>query len=293
MGYQGQEAGKPIYDLLGGRVRDKVRMYTHFDGDSPQERAERALAKKEAGWTALKTVPVPLTRMLDGPPVLDEAEAGLRAVRDAVGTDTDILLDLHGRLTPQMAIQYGKRFEPYEPLFLEEPSQAENPAAMARIARALTTPIATGERLFTRWGFREILEQEAASLLQPDTCHAGGISEVRRIAAMGEVYYAGLAPHNPYGPVSTAACVHVDLAAPNFVIQEIVDPASAPEAMDLVVEPLPIVDGHILPPTTPGLGVEIDEQACARRPPDFSRPPGGQVVRAYGDRHADGSVADS
>jgi galactonate dehydratase len=164
---------------------------------------------------------------------------------------------------------------------------------MARIARALTTPIATGERLFTRWGFREILEAEAASLLQPDTCHAGGISEVRRIAAMAEVYYAGLAPHNPYGPVSTAACVHVDFAAPNFVIQEMVDPDTAPAAMELVKDPLPVVAGHILPPDRPGLGVEVDEEACARRAPDFAKAAGGQVVRSYGAYHPDGGVADS
>lgn len=290
---KGKEAGKPIYDLLGGRVRDKVRMYTHFGGNTPEAMAADALAKKEKGWTAVKTVPVPLTRILDGPPVLKAAEASLRATREALGDDTDILLDLHGRLTPQMAIQYGKCFEDYHPLFLEEPAQAENPRAMARIARALTTPIATGERLFTRWGFREILEEEAASLLQPDTCHAGGISEVRRIAAMAEVYYAGLAPHNPYGPVSTAACVHVDFAAPNFVIQEMVDPDTAPAAMELVKDPLPVVDGHILPPDRPGLGVEVDEEACARRAPDFAKAAGGQVVRSYGAYHPDGGVADS
>jgi galactonate dehydratase len=271
---KGKEAGKPIYDLLGGRVRDKVRMYTHFGGNTPEAMAADALAKKEKGWTAVKTVPVPLTRILDGPPVLKAAEASLRATREALGDDTDILLDLHGRLTPQMAIQYGKCFEDYHPLFLEEPAQAENPRAMARIAR-------------------EILEEEAASLLQPDTCHAGGISEVRRIAAMAEVYYAGLAPHNPYGPVSTAACVHVDFAAPNFVIQEMVDPDTAPAAMELVKDPLPVVDGHILPPDRPGLGVEVDEEACARRAPDFAKAAGGQVVRSYGAYHPDGGVADS
>ncbi|MEE2657317.1 MAG: galactonate dehydratase [Candidatus Latescibacterota bacterium] len=290
---KGKELGRPVYELLGGKVRDCVRMYTHFGGSTPEAMAEEALSKKEKGWTAVKTVPVPLTRMLDGPAVLKEAEAGLRAVREALGDETDILLDLHGRLTPQMAIQYGKCFETYNPFCLEEPSQAENPAAMARIARALKTPIATGERLFTRWGFREVLEQEAASLLQPDTCHAGGISETRRIGAMGEVYYAGLAPHNPYGPVSTAACVHVDLAAPNFVIQEMVDPDVAPEAMECVKEALPVVDGHIEAPTKPGLGVEVDEEACRRKQPDFSRKAGGLLVERYGAYHADGSVADS
>src|SRR5262245_6743550 len=300
---KGKELGVPVYELLGGRVRDKVRVYTHFTppGAPGQDRGagfnaaiESARAKVERGWTAIKTIPVPITNMLDGPRKLAHAEAFLKTVREAIGDEVDILLDLHGRLTPQMAIQYGKLFEPYQPFFLEEPCQAENPAAMAPVARALATPIATGERLFTRWGFREILEMGAASLLQPDPCHAGGISEVRKIASMAEVYYAGLAPHNPYGPIATAVAVHLDLACPNFVIQEIVDPADAPEAMSLVKEPLPIVDGHILPPTAPGLGVEVDEAACARRPPDFSSEHArGMAMRYYGAFHADGGVADS
>jgi galactonate dehydratase len=291
---KGKELGRPVYELLGGRVRDTVRMYTHFGGGTPEEMAADAMAKVERGWTAVKTVPVPLTRPLDGPSVLKQAEAGLCAVREAVGDGVEILLDLHGRLTPQMAIQYGKRFEPYDPLFLEEPCQAENAAAMAPVARALTTPIATGERLFTRWGFREILEQKAASLLQPDTCHAGGISEVRKIATMAEVYYAGLAPHNPYGPVSTAACIQVDLVCPNFVIQEIVDPEATAQAQSLVKEPLPVVNGHILPPTRPGIGVEVDEAECARRRPDFSRPEfDNQSMLFFDAFHEDGSVADS
>jgi galactonate dehydratase len=291
---KGKELGRPVYELLGGPVRDKVRMYTHFGGSTPAEMAESALAKVEKGWTAIKTVPVPITKIIDGPAVIKQAEAGLRAVREAVGDEVDILLDCHGRLTPQMAIRYGKAFEPYHPLFMEEPAQAENPAAMAPIAQALSIPIATGERLFTRWGFREILEHKAASLLQPDTCHAGGISEVRKIGTMAEVYYAGLAPHNPYGPVSTAACVQVDVAAPNFVIQEMVDPDTAPEAMALVKEPLPVVDGYIRRPDKPGLGVEVDEAACARQAPDFNKyKSGGPGIRGYGAFFEDGSVADS
>jgi galactonate dehydratase len=291
---KGKDSGMPIYELLGGPVRDKVRMYTHFGGATLEETVASAVAKAERGWTGIKTVPVPLTRIVDGPQVLKRAAATLAAVREAVGDEVDIMLDMHGRLTPQMAIQYGKLFEPYFPLFIEEPSQAENPAAMAPVARALTTPIATGERLFTRWGFREILEHAAASVLQPDCCHAGGISEVRKIATMAEVYYAGLAPHNPYGPISTAACVQVDLASPNFVIQELVDPEWAPEAMSLVKEPLPVVDGHILPPARPGLGVELDEEACRRRQPDFSGSHARDMaLRNYGAYHADGSVADS
>jgi galactonate dehydratase len=291
---KGKELGRPVYELLGGKVRDKVRMYTHFGGATPDAMAEDAASKVAKGWTAVKTVPVPITNIVDGLAVQKRAEAGLRAVREAVGDEIDILLDMHGRVTPQMAIQYARRFEPYAPFFMEEPAQAENPAAMAAIARATTIPIATGERLLTRWGFREILETGAASILQPDTCHAGGISEIRRIGAMAEVYYAGMAPHNPYGPVSTAACVQVDFAMPNFVIQEMVDPDTSPISMlEFVVEPLQVVDGHILPPTKPGIGVEVDEAACMRRQPDFSIETTRTFVSWYGAKHADGGVADS
>ncbi len=286
-----------------GACATRVRCYTHFAGPTTPDKdlgngfdagVKSAMSKVEHGWTAIKTVPVPITNVLDGPKKLRHAEGFLKAIREAVGEDVDILLDMHGRLTPQMAIQYGKRFEPYSPFFLEEPVQAENPKAMAQVARAIGTPIATGERLFLRWGFREILEYGAASLLQPDPCHCGGISETRKIATMAETYYAGLAPHNPYGPLATAVAVHIDLASPNFVIQEMIDPESAPEAQALLKEPLPVVNGHILPPTKPGLGVEVDEAECLKRPPDFSiEKAGGQAMRYYHATHEDGGVADS
>jgi galactonate dehydratase len=291
---KGKDLGVPVYELLGGRVRDKVRCYTHFGGRTPDEMAESALSKKAKGWTAIKTVPVPITNAIDGPTKLKQAEAGLLAVREAVGDEVDVLLDMHGRLTPQMAIQYARQFEPYQPFFIEEPCQAENPAVMARVARATTIPVATGERLFLRWGFREILESGGASLLQPDPCHAGGISETMRIGAMAMTYYAGLAPHNPYGPLATAVAVHIGLASPNFVIQEMIDPDTAPEAQAMLRESLPVVDGHILPPSKPGLGVEVDEAEILRRPPDFSpEKAGGMAMRYYHAVHEDGGVADS
>ncbi len=289
---KGKDLGKPVYELLGGPVRDKVRMYTHFGGRTPDEAAKNAIDKVAKGWTAIKTVPMPPTNVLEGPKVVKQAEALLRAVREAVGDDIDIGLDFHGRVSPQMAIQFARAFEPYHPLFIEEPVQSEVPESMAQVKRATTIPIATGERLFNRWGYRRILETEAASLLQPDCCHAGGISEVRKIGTMAEAYYAGLAPHNPLGPVSTAACVQIDFAATNFVIQEIVDPEAIPEAMTFVKEPLPIVDGYIFPPTKPGLGVEIDEAACAKRKPDFSIEKVRQQNAWYREYHPDGSVAD-
>jgi galactonate dehydratase len=289
---KGKDLGKPVYELLGGRVRDKVRMYTHFGGETPDQAAKSALSKVEKGWTAIKTVPMPPTNYLEGPKVVQQAADKLRAVREAVGDDIDILLDFHGRVTPQMAIQFARAFEPYHPLCIEEPVQSEVPEAMAQVKRATSIPIATGERLFTRWGFRRILETEAASLLQPDACHTGGISEVRKIGSMAEAYYAGLAPHNPLGPVSTAACIQVDFAAPNFVIQEIVDPLDVPEGQALVKEPLPIVDGYILPPDKPGIGVEVDEAACARRQPDFSVDKVREQIAWFREYHPDGGVAD-
>jgi galactonate dehydratase len=289
---KGKDLGKPVYELLGGPVRDKVRMYTHFGGPTPEKAAENAIEKVKNGWTAIKTVPMPPTNYLEGPKAVKQAAEMLRLVREAVGDEIDILLDFHGRVTPQMAIQYARAFEPHFPMFIEEPVQSEVPDAMAQVKRATSIPIATGERLFNRWGFRRILETEAASLLQPDCCHAGGISEVRRIAAMAEAYYAGVAPHNPLGPVSTAACVQIDFAAPNFVIQEIVDPQSIPEAMTFVKEPLPIVDGYILLPKKPGIGVEVDEVAVAKRQPDFSVEKTRQRIAWYREFHPDGGIAD-
>jgi galactonate dehydratase len=289
---KGKDLGKPVYELLGGPVRDKVRMYTHFGGTTPEKAAENAVEKIKNGWTAIKTVPMPPTNYLEGPKAVKHATEMLRQVREAVGDEIDILLDFHGRVTPQMAIQYVKAFEPYSPLFIEEPVQSEVPDAMAQVKRSTSIPIATGERLFNRWGFRRILETEAASLLQPDCCHAGGISEVRKIAAMAEAYYAGVAPHNPLGPVSTAACVQIDFVAPNFVIQEIVDPLAIPEAMTFVKEPLPIVDGYILPPEKPGIGVEVDEAAVGKHQPDFSVDKTRQRIVWYREFHPDGGIAD-
>ncbi len=291
---KGKDLGVPVYQLLGGRVRDSIRMYCHFHGDTPDALARDAASKKDKGWTAIKTVGVPITNSLDSKRKLDIGEARLAATREAVGDDVDILLDMHGRLTPQMAVKYAKRYEPYSPFFIEEPCQAENPTVMARVARATSIPIATGERLFTRWGFREMLDTGGASLLQPDPAHCGGISETMRIASMAATYYAGMAPHNPYGPLATAVAAHLAFAMPNFVIQEMIDPDTAPEAQALVKDPMLVVKGHMLPPTKPGLGVEVDEAECARRPPDFSiEKAGGQVMRFFHATHEDGSIADS
>jgi galactonate dehydratase len=192
----------------------------------------------------------------------------LKAVREAVGDEIDILLDFHGRVTPQMAIQFAKAFEPDNPLFIEEPVQSEVPDSMAQVKRATHIPIATGERLFSRWDFRRILETEAASLLQPDACHAGGISEVRKIGTMAEAYYAGLAPHNPYGPVSTAPVFRL-ISSPNLSSRKWLILKTTPPCFPS--RTITHRDGYIPPPTRPGIGVEVDEIYVAKHQPDFYR----------------------
>jgi galactonate dehydratase len=284
--------GVPLYQLLGGAVRERVRMYDHLGGgaseavyDQPvvEMFAEQARSSVAAGFDALKILPVPTGRMLEGGAALREAEALMGAVRDAVGEDVDVMVDLHGRTTPAMAIQYGLALASLRPWFIEEPCPPENVDAMVEIARALPIPIATGERLTTRFGFRELLEKRACAVIQPDVCHCGGISELKRIAAMADTYYVSVAPHNPLGPIATAVNIHFALSTPNFLIQEVMR-ADVPWRNEVVDDPLRIVGGHVLPPTRPGIGVEVDESAAAAHPYETEPP-----LESF---HPDGAVAD-
>jgi galactonate dehydratase len=220
--------GIPLYELLGGAVRDRVRMYDHLGGGAKEAVYEQATVEAFAeraqqsvldGFTALKILPVPIGRSIEGAARVREAETLMGAVRDAVGLDVDVMVDLHGRTTPAMAIAYGRSLAPYHPWFLEEPCPPENVDAMVEVARALTIPIATGERLVTRFQFRELFEKRACAIVQPDVCHCGGISELKRIAAMADTYYVSVAPHNPLGPIATAVNVHFAFSTPNFLIQ--------------------------------------------------------------------------
>ena len=289
----GKVANKPVYQLLGGAVRDRVRMYDHLGGnqmealylqDTAVQMAERARESVAAGYTALKVLVVPKTLPLDGSAPLRHAETLMAAIREAVGPDVDVMVDLHARTTPAMAIQYGEVLRPFRPFFLEEPCPPENVGGMAEVTRALPgIPIATGERLVTRWGFRELLERRACAVIQPDLCHCGGLWEARKIAAMAETYYVSVAPHNPLGPVATSAAIHFALATPNWLIQEAIR-ADVPWRNAVVGGGLPVVQGHILPPTAPGLGVSVDEQEAARHP--FEQ----EVLMQWW--HQDGAVAD-
>jgi galactonate dehydratase len=284
--------GVPLYELLGGRVRDRVRLYDHLGGGestavyenaTPESFAERARASVADGFTALKILAVPPSRPLEGAASLRQAEALMGSVRDAVGDDVDVMVDLHGRTTAAAAIQYGLALAPFRPWFLEEPVQPGNVDALVEVARALPIPVATGERLVTRWEFREVLEKRACAVIQPDVCHCGGVAELRRIAAHAETHYIGVAPHNPLGPIATAVNIHLALAMPNFLIQEVMR-ADVPWRDQVADAPLEIVDGHVLPPERAGIGVAVDEEAAAAHP---YRPE--PVTQAF---QPDGAVAD-
>lgn len=279
---QGKLLGAPVHQLLGGKVRDRIRMYARADGAEPQGVAEQGRDRVAKGFTALKTaVPDRPMHLLDRPSTIDREVARIAALREAVGDDVDILIDFHGRTSPAMAIRLAEALEPLRPLFIEEPVLPENVDALAAVARTTTIPIATGERLYTRWGFREVLEKRAAAVIQPDLSHAGGISECRRIAAMAETYFVGVAPHCPLGPISLAACLQLDAAIPNFLIQE-----HATFGHGYLKTPFRLMAGYVPLPTGPGLGIEVDEDAirgAQAHDGDWQTPQW---------THDDGSVAD-
>ena len=276
----GKWLGAPVYQLLGGATRDKIRVYAHVGGQDCDAYAAAGSDRLGKGFTAVKTCPFPAVRFVESVQFVDEAVAKIGALRDAVGKQVDIGIDFHGRVSPAMAIQLAKAFEPFQPMFIEEPCLPENVDAMVTIARSTSIPVATGERLFTKWGFREVLEKQAAAILQPDLSHAGGIFECRKIAAMAETYYAAIAPHCPLGPIALAACIQLDACIPNFLCQEQVNLGEG-----YLKEPFLLQDGHIPLPTGPGLGIEVDEDALRDKLYDG----GHENPRLW---HDDGSVAD-
>lgn len=274
----GRAAGLPVYRLLGGACRDRVRVYAGCGGSDRSQLRDSARACIEKGFTALKFCPVDATDIVDGIDILKKVEARVAAVREGAG-DADVALDFHGRVSPTMAIALADVLKPLRPFFIEEPVQCENVDALVHVKRSTPIPIATGERLYGRYGFREAIEKEAAAILQPDLAHAGGITETRKIAAMAETHYMAIAPHCPLGPVALAACVHFALCTPNFLIQE-----HGHLGHGYLKEPMTVCDGHISIPQGPGLGIEVDEQAVrAMKWEDWDTP------RLY---HEDGSVAD-
>jgi galactonate dehydratase len=258
----GKMQGLPVYKLLGGPTRDKVRLYGTAGGRDPESAAASVREAVALGFNAIK-VGVGRGRrgrLIETEQFTEDAVNIFAAMREAGGKEVDIAIDFHGAVPPQTAKRLVKALEPYHPFFIEEPVQWQNVDVLADITHHTHVPIATGERLFTKWGFREVLEKRAASILQPDLSHAGGILETRIIAGMAEAYYAGIAPHCPLGPIAFMSCVHLDLTIPNFLAQEGGRHATA--AMDGYLKtPLRHENGYLPAPTAPGLGIELDHEA--------------------------------
>lgn len=274
----GKAVDKPVYQLLGGQVRERLRTYTYLyarDDDpadvytDPELGAKRAWEYVELGFTALKFDPAgPYSTQDPRQPsleTLDRAAAYVRAIRQAVGSRCDLLVGTHGQFTTAGAIRLAKRLEPYSPLWFEEPVPPEMPEEMATVARATSIPIATGERLATKYEFARVLETRAASILQPNLGRVGGILEAKKIAGMAEAHYAQIAPHLYNGPVIGAANIQLATCIPNFLILEGVERWDGFHAQ-LLKTPIEWKDGYVTPPTSPGLGVEIDEELAARHP---------------------------
>ncbi|MCH2374666.1 MAG: galactonate dehydratase [Planctomycetes bacterium] len=270
---KGKALGLPVYELLGGPTRDRIHIYGS-EGD-----ARKGLVN------AFKTAPYADNRQayryVESPGYIQRAAKRFGTLREELGPEINIGIDFHGAVQPQTALLLVKAIEPFQPFFFEEVIQCQNVDMMAEIARKTHIPLATGERVFTKWGFREVLEKKAASILQPDVCYAGGITELRLIAGMAESYYVPIAPHNPQGPCSLAASLQIAAAIPNFLIQE----NGARSYADLLKVPFQQKDSYLPLPTTPGLGIEIDEDKLLAQ---VGEPSGYPESYDFGD----GSVVD-
>jgi galactonate dehydratase len=285
---KGRALGVPAWELLGGRARDRVRVYGWIGGDRPAEVAEAAVAAREAGLTAVKMNAGGEMHYLDSEARIEEAADRVAAARAA---GIDVAVDFHGRVHRAMAKRLAQALEPHRPLFLEEPVLPEHPEALRELASHTSVPIACGERLYTRWGFKEVLASGAVDIVQPDLSHAGGLLECRKIAAMAEAFDVAVAPHCPLGPIALAASLQLDACTPNVVIQEQsmgIHYNEHADLLDYVREPavFDFRDGYMAVPDGPGLGVEIDEERI-RAAAQGARPWHNPLWR-----NADGTVAE-
>jgi galactonate dehydratase len=279
---KGKRLGVPVYELFGGPTRDRVRLYTHVGGTTPEAAAEHARELVGRGFTALKMGVPRAAAAADERALLRSTVARVQAVRDAVGPEVDLMLDNHGQLAPGDAIELGRALAPFGLLFFEEPVPPDSPDALAKVATAqLPLRLATGERLFSKWDYKPVLQAGMVDVVQPDICHAGGLTELRKIAAMAEASYIKVAPHNPNGPVATIASVHLAASIPNFLILEM---AHQPLRDEIQRYGLTINNGWAELPRRPGLGIELDPDVIAAHP----YAPGDYESAFY----SDGSVAD-
>lgn len=280
----GKHRGEPVYALLGGKTRDRVRCYIHVHGESIDQLAADAKQAVADGFTAVRFTPFrgdyPLMRYGG---LVEEAVRRVGAVRETVGHDVDLCVEIHRRMSPMEAIGLSQELQQFRPFFLEDPILPDSVQSMAEVQKAIPIPIATGERFTSIYQFRELLEAGGCRFIRPDVCIAGGISHCKKIAGLAEAFHVGVIPHNPLAPISTAACVQIDACIPNFTLQEYTGESESPKR-DLVVEPLKLERGYLRVPETPGIGIELNfdvvgKMAMARR--EFLTP-----------LHEDGSVAD-
>lgn len=291
----GKDLGVPVWRLLGGKVRDKVRVYTHLglgdmravyetmDAAPLVARAHEVVAK---GYRAFKAVFVPYTHFHAPLPEVDKVARMMAALRDAVGPEVEVMVDFHGRpASAAAALAYIEALAPARPMFVEEPVPPGETASLRAVAERTTVPLATGERLVDRPEFGDLLAARAVDIIQPDICHCGGLSEAKKIAAMAEAVSVGVAPHNPLGPIAGVAALHFAVSTPNHVIQEEMVGA-VPWYFEVVRGPIRMVDGFWQVPDAPGLGVEVDEAACARHP--FAQ----EVIHTQNAVLDDGTIVD-
>jgi len=264
----GQALGQPIWRLLGGKARERVEMYVHAGGGSPEEYAKNWKAAQDDGWTACKGGFLTTQGdTIDRVRAVRDGIANLKAVREAVGPDFKICIDVHGKATPTMAVDFCRRAEEYAPYFVEEATQIEDLDELSYLRSKTTIPLATGERLFTKFRFAPICERHLVDYVQPDVVHCGGIAELKKIGILAEAHRIELAPHNPQSTVSTLASLHADFSTPSFAIQEISDRGTDPYWDDLFEGGLPNYEqGFALPPEKAGLGVGFNEAVAAKRP---------------------------
>ena len=293
----GKYFGAPCYQLLGGRCRDRARVYGHVIGSTKEELLRGCVQAKAAGYTAVGHLTPFLDESRNVPyykthtDKIQDAVQTVAAYREAVGDEVDLCIEVHRRLDPAEAIVLGRAIEPYRPFFYEDPIRPDNIDAMAEVAQKIAVPIATGERIHTIYEFEMLLTRNAVQYVRPDVCMAGGITHCKKIAALAEAHYVDVAPHNPLSPVSTAACVQLAACIPNFALQEYPRGEGEPPKSEIVSGALTLEDGFLIIPDAPGIGVELAEGAMEKYPFVSHRPlldEGMMVTRL----HVDGSVVD-
>ena len=291
---KGKALGVPVYELIGGKVRDRVPLYANgwFTGGRPSAHGPQDSGDNEAAWYAeqakavvaqgyrcLKVYPFNGVQVIT-PERIARGVGIVRAIRDAVGPNVEIAVDVRRRLNIWSARRIAQKLEPLDIAWLEEPILFDNAAAMAAFARSVRVPVSTGEESYTRWEFRELLEQNAVGIIQPDICHAGGMSEMTKIAAMAETYYVTLAPHNSNGPISTVASLHLDMSINNCHMQELFLNSLDPY-QEVLTSPLIIQDGYGAPPDGPGWGTDLDDAVLAQHPPSEFTPVASEPYEAF------------